>query len=223
MSKLIFAALSLAFSAIVLAPAHAQSGDIRASMTDVQRNALKDGCWKRYSGNDRKRQACLNGEAFWEDALRDGCHQRYSGNGSKLSRCLNTGNLGGQHYGGSQKNHQNGYYGNDGYNDGYNTSRDDGYYSDRRHDNRNGYGNNNSNNGSGYYGGNTSSGSSGSSSLSDVQQNALKDGCWQRYSGNDRKRQACLNGQAYWRDALRDGCWKRYNGNQGKLDRCLSY
>ena len=88
MSKLIFAALSLAFSAIVLAPAHAQSGDIRASMTDVQRNALKDGCWKRYSGNDRKRQACLNGQAYWRDALRDGCWKRYNGNQGKLDRCL---------------------------------------------------------------------------------------------------------------------------------------
>ena len=77
--------------------------------------------------------------------------------------------------------------------------------------------------GSGFFGGN--SGGSGSSlgGLSDIQQNALKDGCWQRYAGNERKRYSCLKGEAHWRDALRDGCWQRYNGNQKKLNRCLDY
>jgi len=215
-----------------------------AAMNDLQRNALKDGCWQRYSGNDHKRYQCLNGRAHWENALIDGCHKRYSGTGSKLDRCLNTSNLGwgGDAYGGAKGydpyGHQhrgNRHYGNDPYGGakGYDPYGDD-YYGNNRygsHPRRGGYGDdpyyghqdhhggyygNDSYSGGGYFGG-------GASGLSDIQQNALKDGCWQRYSGNERKRYSCLRGEAHWRDALRDGCWKRYNGNRKKLNRCLNY
>lgn len=270
-------------------PAAAQYGDARDGMNDLQRNALKDGCWKRYAGNEHKRYLCLNGEAHWRNALRDGCHQRYSGNGSKLDRCLNFSGLnGGGSYGGG--NNYNNHYGNGhqnnygnnygGYNDNdlfaraldygcttrYQTHEErlrsclsGNYYSQSAHadgcnrlySNQGGtyyrcldsyrpggvvgyrgnygggsYGSNNSYSNSNNYGGNAygSGGSSGAyNQLSDLQQNALKDGCWQRYSGNERKRYSCLKAESHWRDALRDGCWKRYNGNQGKLDRCLRY
>ncbi len=211
---------AVAAAFITTAPAHAQYGDVRSAMNDLQRNALKDGCWKRYSGNEHKRYQCLNGQRHWKNALIDGCHQRYSGNGSKLDRCLNTGNLGGGYYGGNQ---HGGYYGNDPYDDRY---YDDGPYGDGYYGNDPYYGGPNNSQG-GYYGNNNSGGGffggSGASGLSDLQQNALKDGCWQRYSGNERKRYSCLRGEAHWRNALRDGCWKRYNGNRKKLDRCLNY
>jgi hypothetical protein len=228
---------TLAATVLISAPASAQYDDARSAMTDLQRNALKDGCWKRYSGNQHKRYQCLNGQGHWKNALIDGCHARYSGNGSKLDRCLNMSNLGGGYYGGG--NQHGGYYGNDPYDDGY--YNDGPYGNDPYGNNRYGtrqnrdgyygndpyYGGNNGHDQGDYYGNNNSGDvglfGGGSSGLSDLQQNALKDGCWQRYSGNDRKRHSCLNGQAHWRDALRDGCWKRYNGNQKKLNRCLSY
>ncbi|MEQ8747407.1 hypothetical protein [Pyruvatibacter sp.] len=199
-----------AFAATWSAPALAQYSDARSSMNDLQQNALKDGCWKRYSGNPHKRYLCLNGEQFWQNALIDGCHQRYSGNGSKLDRCLNTSNLGG-HYSGNTYGNHDGYYRDDPYSN-------DGYYGSNRRDS-NQYGGDNYGGNSGYSSGSSYSGGG----LTTIQQNALKDGCWQRYAGNDRKRHACLNGDAHWRDALRDGCWQRYNGNQSKLNRCLEY
>lgn len=222
---------AVAAALITTAPAHAQYGDARSAMNDLQRNALKDGCWKRYSGNQHKRYQCLNGQAHWKNALIDGCHQRYSGNGSKLDRCLNMSNLGSGYYGGG--NRHGGYYGNDPYDDRHYDDDPYGYdpYGNRRH--RDGYYGNDpyygspNNSQGGYYGNNNSGGGffggGGASGLTDIQQNALKDGCWQRYSGNERKRYACLRGEAHWRDALRDGCWKRYNGNRKKLNRCLSY
>ncbi|MEO0961064.1 MAG: hypothetical protein AAFY01_01450 [Pseudomonadota bacterium] len=233
---------TLAATVLISAPASAQYGDARSAMSDLQRNALKDGCWKRYSGNNHKRYQCLNGQGYWRNALIDGCHARYSGNGSKLDRCLNMSNLGwgSDPYGGAKgyDPYGNDYHGNRHYGDDpYGGAKGYDPYGDNHHGNRpyrDGYGNDpyyghqsnhggyygNSNNygGGGYY-----SGGGGASGLTDIQQNALKDGCWQRYSGNDRKRHSCLNGQAHWRDALRDGCWKRYNGNQKKLNRCLSY
>ncbi len=233
-------AFAIALSALLsAAPAHAQYGDVRSAMTDLQRNALKDGCWKRYSGNAHKRYQCLNGQGYWKNALIDGCHARYSGNGSKLDRCLNMSNLGwgNDPYGGAKgydpygnDYHRNRRYGDDPYGGakGYDPYGND-HHGNRRYGD--GYGNNpyygHQDHQGGYYGNNNSGGGflggGGTSGLSDLQQNALKDGCWQRYSGNDRKRHSCLNGQAHWRDALRDGCWKRYNGNQKKLNRCLSY
>jgi len=256
------ALVSTLLALTVASPANAQyGGDARTRMNDLQRNALTDGCWKRYAGNDRKRNSCLEGRAYWQNALEDGCHQRYSGNGSKLNRCLNTSNLygGRQSSGGSSNGSDYGYgrsqlfnkaleegcdarfprysgdfdacmrgnhYSRSAHADGCNRlygGGGDRYY--RCLDSfRSGGVSNYSSNGNGFFG-NSGSGNSGSGSggLSSIQQNALKDGCWQRYAGNDKKRYSCLKGEAHWRDALRDGCWQRYNGNQKKLNRCLDY
>lgn len=252
-------------SLVPLSPAAAQyGGDALSRMNDVQRNALTDGCWKRYAGNDRKRNACLQGQAYWQNALRDGCHQRYSGNGSKLDRCLDTSNLyggygGNSGYQGHSDNYGNSYGQTDGrlfdkaletgcdarfprYSNDYDACMRGNHYSRSAHadgcnrlyggggnryyrclDSYRSGGISNYSGGSGFFGGNSGGSGSGLGGLSDIQQNALKDGCWQRYAGNERKRYSCLKGEAHWRDALRDGCWQRYNGNQKKLNRCLDY
>lgn len=238
-------------------PAAAQNAKSR--MTDIQQNALTDGCWARYNGNPGKLYPCLDGDAYWQDALIDGCKQRYSGNHDKLRRCVDTSSLHGGYQSGGSYGSASGdayrrddddlfaralEYGCDTRHAGNPHTRDaclegrhysrqahadgcmqlyrfDNYTYDRCLDSYRDGGI------AGYRGGNGGSvfggSGSGTQSLSEIQRNALKDGCWQRYSGNNRKLEPCLRGEAYWRDALRDGCWKRYSGNQGKLDRCLRY
>ncbi|WP_207458552.1 hypothetical protein [Azospirillum sp. SYSU D00513] len=53
-----------------------------------QREALKQGCARKYE-NDRKRyRDCIQGERHSEEALIEGCYQRYNGDSKKLRQCL---------------------------------------------------------------------------------------------------------------------------------------
>lgn len=58
-------------------------------LTQIQQNALADGCKLRYEGNSKKYKRCLNQDANWQDALAQGCTHRYSGNTKKLRECMN--------------------------------------------------------------------------------------------------------------------------------------
>lgn len=243
-------ALLAAAIAVMLAPSPATASDLRAAMTDIQRNALKDGCWARYNGNPAKLHPCLEAEAHWRDALIDGCKLRYAGNQKKLRRCVNTSSLPGSgtgfastggpdgakmferalqygcdmRYGGddsrlrdclagrkfARQAHSDGcmrLYGDDdhAYARCLGSYREGGLYTAAPEDRA-----------ERYYGGYHTP-------LAPIQRNALQDGCWQRYNGNNRKLEPCLRAEAYWQDALRDGCWARYQGNREKLDRCLDY
>lgn len=60
-------------------------------------------------------------------------------------------------------------------------------------------------------------------SLSQIQENALKDGCKIRYEGDSKKHKRCLNQEANWQDALAQGCTHRYQGNTKKLRECMDY
>lgn len=66
-------------------------------------------------------------------------------------------------------------------------------------------------------------GYSGGLGLNDVQENALIDGCRQRYAGNPRKLRACLNGGANAGAALAQGCEYRYSGNPKKYRSCMGF
>ena len=56
------------------------------------------------------------------------------------------------------------------------------------------------------------------------QENALRDGCKQRYATNRQKYNACIAGRSQAsRDALIDGCYARYRLQRDKLRECLRY
>lgn len=246
----IFAVTLMALGAGFAAPAAAEG--VKQRMSDVQQNALTDGCWARYNGSPGKLYPCLDGDAYWHDALIDGCKQRYSGNEGKLRRCVDTSALHGRPAGGPPGGSFGSSHGEDGHGmfgraleygcdmrysdrpdhrqaclDGHQFSRRahaDGCMRLYGHDDSS-YGHCLDSYRDGGLGGHagTGYGSTSPRALSSLQRNALKDGCWQRYSGNNRKLEPCLRAQAYWQDALRDGCWQRYNGNSRKLERCLRY
>ncbi len=189
-------------------------------------DALIDGCKKRYAGNQEKLRRCVDTSSLYggysggnsyghndhhdaqgryDAALREGCYIRFNGYPGPLNACLS----------GDRR------YASEALPDGcrrlYGYDRnvyEDCIANGHSRYSGNSYGNNHGGSGSSSY---------GATGLTDIQQNALTDGCWQRYNGNNSKLQPCLRGEAYWRDALRDGCWKRYNGNQDKLNRCLDY
>jgi len=55
-----------------------------------------------------------------------------------------------------------------------------------------------------------------------IQENALRDGCRQRYATNRQKYNACVAGRSQSsRDALIDGCYARYRLQRDKLRECL--
>lgn len=54
------------------------------------------------------------------------------------------------------------------------------------------------------------------------QQEALNDGCDDKYGSNKDKRRACKNQSTDgWRDALKRGCKENYGGNKKAYRRCL--
>lgn len=54
------------------------------------------------------------------------------------------------------------------------------------------------------------------------QQEALNDGCDDKYGSNKSKRRACKNQSTDgWRDALKMGCKENYGGNKKAYRRCL--
>ncbi|MFD2261948.1 hypothetical protein ACFSM5_03550 [Lacibacterium aquatile] len=59
--------------------------------------------------------------------------------------------------------------------------------------------------------------------LSRRQQQALNEGCEDKYSNSRSKRNACKNQQTDgWRDALKNGCRDNYANDKKALRRCLS-
>lgn len=52
------------------------------------KDALKDGCRRRYPTDRGRYLACVRGKRHSADAMIDGCNRRYEGNGEKLRRCL---------------------------------------------------------------------------------------------------------------------------------------
>lgn len=71
----------------------------------------------------------------------------------------------------------------------------------------------------GYYGGGYRRDDDG---LNRRQQEALNDGCNDKYDDNKSKRRACKNQTTDgWRDALKMGCKENYGGNKKAYRRCL--
>jgi hypothetical protein len=57
-----------------------------------------------------------------------------------------------------------------------------------------------------------------------LQENALRDGCQQRYATNKTKYRECISGRAKSsQDALIDGCYARYRLQRDKLRECLRH
>jgi hypothetical protein len=72
----------------------------------------------------------------------------------------------------------------------------------------------------GYYGGGYPSWDD--DGLNRRQQEALNDGCDDKYGSNKSKRRACKNQSTDgWRDALKMGCKENYGGNKKAYRRCL--
>lgn len=81
----------LALAACLVAPPAFAAAElfVPVQLTPVQRNALKDGCKKRYAKNKKKYTECISGNAASSDnALIDGCYARYQHQRDKLRQCL---------------------------------------------------------------------------------------------------------------------------------------